>query len=197
MSPKPGGGLVTRLDRLRRPPNASGPLAFAVTHARDGLNAMADTNGNDINGNGNGNGTRLDTLARLALGEASTEATAGVKARALLQLVGAGEDSPVDRERLRAELEAIVAGDPATARGAQATFTALRALEALERPSGWAWPSLTPHLAAPENYWPYDTTPARHGQEGFRELDADATRGERDRWRERVEGPPPWKHAPA
>jgi len=58
-------------------------------------------------------------------------------------------------------------------------------------------PSPTPNEPCGEGYWPFDTTPARHGQEGWEELFLEDTFGKRDYWRRNVEGPPPWTQGPS
>lgn len=140
--------------------------------------------------------TRLDALARLALSETSTELGIQAKASALVKLVAAGEASPVPAERLRTELQHVASTEAVSARGLQGVLAALRQLEHLDTPAG-VWPSTTPDEPAGPDYWPYCCSPARHGQETMRELDAaSGTHGSRDRWRQALEDAPPWKHAP-
>ena len=133
--------------------------------------------------------TRLDALTRLALSEATTEPGLQAKASALVRLAGAGDSCPVSTDRLRAELRAVVETEALSARGLAGVLQALRGLERLDEPAG-VWPSETPDERAPDQYWPHEDAGAG---DRMMALDACDTMGRRDRWRERVEGSPPWR----
>jgi len=51
------------------------------------------------------------------------------------------------------------------------------------------WPSETPDELAPTGYWPYDDG----DPDGWEALDAVDTQRQRDAWRTRAEGRPPWR----
>lgn len=140
---------------------------------------------------------RLDALARLALADAVSEPGLQAKATALVKLADAGDGSPVPADRLRVELQRVAETEAISARGLQGVLAALATLERLDAPNSVQWLSTTPDLPAGADYWPFCCAVAHWQQEAFRELDADhGSQGGRDRWRQVLEGAPPWKHPP-
>ncbi len=140
---------------------------------------------------------RLDALARLALADAASEPGLQAKSTALVKLVDAGDRSPVPAERLRAELQRVAETEAISARGLQGVLAALATLERMDAPESVQWPSATPDRPAGPDYWPFCCAVAHWQQEAFRELDGNSgSQGDRDRWRQVLEGAPPWTHPP-
>lgn len=124
------------------------------------------------------------------------------KARALVQLVQAGDRSPLSRRVLTRELQVIAEREALTSRGLDAVLCAIDALEALgtgrrrDVDGGeLEWPSRHPHRRVRRGgYWPYRVGDPQHGS-GMEEADLVDTEGVRDRWRASLKGPPPWRRS--
>jgi hypothetical protein len=124
-----------------------------------------------------------------------------LKAQAVGELLRAG-DLPAPIPRVRTELQAILDTDLSTYQASRAIAMASRLLTALDSDDGdLVWPSTTPHAPVPLGWWPYE----RGDPHRFEELDLwcfgnevarglqRVTQGERDRQREAIDGPPPWR----
>lgn len=133
--------------------------------------------------------THTEALTRLALAPATGEAALRAKALALCKLVDAGDGSPVDRAALRSELQAVAATEALSSRGLEGVLAAISALERIDAADGLVWPSSAPRKRAPVGYWPYEDGDPH----GLAALDWCDTQGQRDAWRARVEGEPPWR----
>ncbi len=143
---------------------------------------------------------RLAALARVARTSTASEATLAAKARALVELVDAGDRSPLSRRTLKRHLQQVAETEAVSSRGLAAVFAALDALELLEHPDrargrgDGEWLSPTPDKLAPRGYWPFGEWHPQEGDPGrWEELMLDDTQALRDAWRCRTEGPAPWR----
>ncbi|MHB8690082.1 MAG: hypothetical protein ACYDHH_02440 [Solirubrobacteraceae bacterium] len=90
----------------------------------------------------------LDALARVALAEATGGRALAAKVRALCKLAQAGDRSPVDRDRLRAELQTVAGTELLSGRALEAAVRALDTLEALDAVPLHEQPQATPMTGA-------------------------------------------------
>jgi hypothetical protein len=137
-------------------------------------------------------------VVRRALARATTSAALMAKARAIETMLR--DNIPGDLERIRRELKLIVDTPIVTYQAGQAAAKAAKVLGVIDGQPDEEWPSQTPDAPAGPDYWPGRDDP-------FSDLDTTVcigwgpdgailkpvTQGDRDQWRIRVQGPPPWR----
>ena len=137
-------------------------------------------------------------LTKAAMSRPTDSSSLQKKVKALESLI-AGRDvkgNEVARTAAKEELVRVIriAARLGTARSQAASSMAGRLLSELDSIPVLEYPSETPSERVPRGYWPYGVG---HPDEGdpnrWEQLHMFDTQGDRDRWRSRVEGKPPWR----
>ena len=120
------------------------------------------------------------------------------KVKALEELIRRLDVRGSDSARAAAKEELLrvisIADRIGTARAQAASSMAGRLLSELDAIPIFEHPSKTPTRLAPKAYWPFgDSHPDQGDPNNWEELHMFDTQGDRDRWRTRVEGRPPWR----
>jgi hypothetical protein len=138
------------------------------------------------------NAEHLSLLKRQAATRPTDSTGLMLKAKALDELVRQLDvtSSPSALEAIRKELLGVIAAAEVlgTARAQAVSTMAGRLLSLLDdrvERDDLEWPSTTPDEPAGRDYW--------HPTPEFAERDGGDTQGQRDQWRARLLGPPPWR----